>query len=102
MNDPIRTRGHQILEFGCSDFTLSGRHQRKTHDESCAQTFTRALGLDCATMYFDQVTNDRQSQPKPPVCPGARSIGLTEAVKYSRHKVRLDPFAGITHRDYCM
>jgi hypothetical protein len=53
-------------------------------------------------MYFDQVTNDCQSQSEASVRPGARSIGLTEAVKYSWQKVTLDPFAGITHCDQCM
>src|SRR5262245_4387559 len=81
---------------------FSGLHQRKTNYERCAQTFTWALGMDGSTMYFHQVTNDGKSQPKSSVGPGARSIGLTEAVKHSWQKVRLDPFTGITHRDHCM
>src|SRR3954470_4754778 len=104
MSHPLGMGGHQIfaVKFRCLDLLLRGFHKRQTHNEGCAQTFTRTLGADCAAVYFNQVTNDCQSQPDSSMRPGARYIGLTEEFEYMWQKITLDSFAGITHRDQCM
>lgn len=55
-----------------------------------------ALRLDRAPVRFDQLLDDRQSQPQAAVPPCGRGVGLSKAFEHVGQKVRLDALAGIT------
>src|SRR5262249_33958244 len=72
---------------------------RKRDYKSRALAFARAHCLNRSAMQLDQVFNERQSETKPAVPPGARCVSLSEAVKDIWQEIRANAFARVAHGD---
>ena len=59
-----------------------------------------ALGAYVPSVELDEVTHDRQAEPKAALGAGARGICLTEAIEHEREKCRVDADTGIRDRQF--
>ena len=50
-------------------------------------------------MLLDQVTSDREAEPKAAVLTCRAAVGLPEALEHVRQELRRDPGTGVLHLD---
>jgi hypothetical protein len=79
---------HDVVRAGWSD-----RHDER-EGRALAASFTGRC--DGSPMQLDEVTDDRETEPKAPMPTRRRGILLTEPIEHVREEVRIDAVPRIT------
>src|SRR5687768_18372173 len=71
--------------------------QRKRSGKSGPHADPLAFRGNRATVKFDEMTNDRQSQTETTKIPRRRTVRLTKTIEHARQKLRIDALTAVVH-----
>src|SRR5688572_18924922 len=75
-------------------------HHRQAHAESGSLAFARARRIYGAAMHFDDVANNRKTEPEAAGFAGRARLRLPEPLEYVREEIGLDSDARVADHDF--
>src|SRR6478609_3713899 len=80
-------------------FRIDGE-EREMDEEGCSFADSVGFDADAATMKFDKLFDDSESQPQPAMASSCRRVALLKTVEDIRHELWRDAFTRIHDTDF--